>query len=135
MSGQLAEALLRYTDNQPGESPFMTAIDGLAILRSDHPKPPRHMIALPAMCIVAQGAKWATFGDNRLEYRAGQALVVGVEQHSHVDASLGASDEVLFDRRVGEFVHRHVDAVMRRIDRGVEEPVAARRLRPLVRDR
>ena len=82
MSGQLAEALLRYTDNQPGESPFMTAIDGLAILRSDHPKPPRHMIALPAMCIVAQGAKWATFGDNRLEYRAGQALVVGVETPS-----------------------------------------------------
>jgi AraC-like DNA-binding protein len=82
VSGQLAEALLRYTDNQHGESPFMTAIDGLAILRSDHPKPPRHMIALPAMCIVAQGAKWATFGDNRLEYRAGQALVVGVETPS-----------------------------------------------------
>jgi AraC-like DNA-binding protein len=82
VSGQLAEALLRYTDNQPGESPFMTAIDGLAILRSDHPKPPRHMIALPAICIVAQGAKWATFGDNRLEYRAGQALVVGVETPS-----------------------------------------------------
>lgn len=82
MSGQLAEALLRYTDNQPGESPFMTAIDGLAILRSDHPKPPRHMIALPAICIVAQGAKWATFGDNRLEYRAGQALVVGIETPS-----------------------------------------------------
>jgi AraC-like DNA-binding protein len=82
VSGQLAEALLRYTDNQPGESPFMTAIDGLAILRSDHPKPPRHMIALPAICIVAQGAKWATFGDNRLEYRAGQALVVGIETPS-----------------------------------------------------
>jgi AraC-like DNA-binding protein len=82
VSGQLAEALLRYTDNQPGESPFMTAIDGLAILRSDHPKPPRHMISLPAMCIVAQGAKLATFGGNRLEYRAGQALVVGVETPS-----------------------------------------------------
>ncbi|MDQ0474382.1 AraC-like DNA-binding protein [Labrys wisconsinensis] len=34
------------------------------------------------MCIVAQGAKWATFGGNRLEYRAGQALVVGVETPS-----------------------------------------------------
>ena len=60
----------------------MTAIDGLAILRSDHPKPPTHMISRPAMCIVAQGAKWATFGGNRLEYRAGQALVVGVETPS-----------------------------------------------------
>lgn len=82
MSSQLSKALLRYTDSQSGDSPFMTAIEGLAILRSDHPKPPNHMISRPAMCIVAQGAKWATFGDNRLEYRAGQALVVGVETPS-----------------------------------------------------
>jgi AraC-like DNA-binding protein len=77
---QLAKALLRYTEKQPGESPYMTPI--LAILRSDHPKPPTHMISRPAMCIVAQGAKWATFGDQKLEYRAGQALVVGVETPS-----------------------------------------------------
>ncbi len=82
MPDQLAEALLRYTDRQSGESPFATAIDGLGILRSDHPKPPAHMISRPAMCIVAQGAKWANFGGNRLEYRAGQALVIGVETPS-----------------------------------------------------
>jgi AraC-like DNA-binding protein len=82
VSDQLAEALLRYTNGQSGESPFTTAIHGLAILRSDHPKPPSHLIFQPAMCIVAQGAKWATFGGNRLEYRAGQALVVGVETPS-----------------------------------------------------
>lgn len=34
------------------------------------------------MCIVAQGAKWAMFGGDRLEYRAGQALVIGVETPS-----------------------------------------------------
>ena len=82
MSEQLAQALLRYTERHSGESPFMTAIDGVGILRSDHPKPPAHMISRPAMCIVAQGAKWATFGGNRLEYRAGQALVIGVETPS-----------------------------------------------------
>jgi len=82
MPDQLAETLLRYTDRQPGESPFRTPIDGLAILRSDHPKPPTHMISKPAMCIVAQGAKWAMSGGNRLEYRAGQALVIGVEAPS-----------------------------------------------------
>ena len=60
----------------------LTAIDGMAILRSDRPKPPTHMIFRPALCIVAQGAKWAAFGDDRLEYRAGQALVVGVETPS-----------------------------------------------------
>jgi len=82
MPDQLAEALLRYTNRQPGESPFMTAIDGLAILRSDHPKQPTHMISRPALCVVAQGAKWATFGGSRLVYRAGQALLIGVEAPS-----------------------------------------------------
>ena len=82
MPDQLTEALLRYTERQPGESPYVTAIEGLIIMRSDHPKPPTHMISRPAMCIVAQGAKWGSFGGNRLEYRAGQALVIGVETPS-----------------------------------------------------
>jgi AraC-like DNA-binding protein len=82
MSNQLAEALLRFTDGQPGESPFMTPIDGLAILRSDLPNAPRHRLSRPAMCIVAQGVKWASFGGNRVQYRAGQALVIGVETPS-----------------------------------------------------
>jgi AraC-like DNA-binding protein len=82
VSDRLIEALLRYTNGHPGESPFMTAIDGLAVLRSDHPNPPTHRISRPAMCIVAQGAKWASFGGNRLEYKAGQALVIGVETPS-----------------------------------------------------
>jgi AraC-like DNA-binding protein len=76
----LTQALLRYTEGHPGEGMLMTPIG--AILRSDHPKPPNHMLSRPAMCIVAQGAKWATFGDTKLEYRAGQALVVGVETPS-----------------------------------------------------
>lgn len=82
MPDPLTEALLRYTQGHPGESPYITAIEGMAILRSDHPKPPSHMISRPAMCVVAQGAKWGMFGGNRLEYRAGQALVIGVETPS-----------------------------------------------------
>ena len=82
MPETLAEALLRYTDRQPGESPYRTAIGGVGMMRSDNPKPPTHMISRPALCIVAQGAKWGTFGCNRLEYRAGQALVIGVETPS-----------------------------------------------------
>jgi AraC-like DNA-binding protein len=79
---ELAESLRRYTDGQTGDSPFATPIDGLGVMRSDQPKPPSHMISRPALCIVAQGAKWATFGGDRLEYRAGQALVIGVETPS-----------------------------------------------------
>ncbi len=79
---QLVKAILRFTERQPGESPFTTAADRMVIMRSDHPKPPSHMIFRPSMCIVAQGAKWATFGGDQLEYRAGQALVIGVETPS-----------------------------------------------------
>ncbi len=92
MPHPLAETLLRFTDRQTGESPFTTPIEGLAIMRSDHPKPPRHMLSRPALCIVAQGTKWATLGDHRLEYTAGQALVIGVETPSTgrvVEASPG----------------------------------------------
>lgn len=79
MTDRLAEALLRYTEKFPGEVALQTAIEGLFILRSDYPKPPAHRLARPALCIVAQGAKWATFGGSRLEYKAGEALVIGVE--------------------------------------------------------
>jgi AraC-like DNA-binding protein len=82
MMDQLARALLEHTNRSPGESPLATAIDGMAIMRSDHPKPPSHLLLRPALCIVAQGAKWATFGGHKLEYRAGQALLIGVETPS-----------------------------------------------------
>ncbi len=64
----LLEAVKRYTDAQVGESPFATAIEGMTILRSDHEKPPKHLIFKPALCITVQGAKWAIFGDHRFDY-------------------------------------------------------------------
>ena len=79
MRNELVEAVKRYTEQQAGSSPFATSIEGLTNLRSDHPKPPRHLIFKPSLCVVVQGAKWAVFGDKRLEYRAGQALVVSME--------------------------------------------------------
>jgi AraC-like DNA-binding protein len=79
MLNELLEAVRRYTDAQVGESPFVTAIEGVTILRSDHERRPDYRIQKPALCIVVQGAKWAIFGNKRLDYRAGQALVVSVE--------------------------------------------------------
>lgn len=79
MSDTLTQLVKRYTDTQPGESPFVTAIEGLAILRSDHQKPPCHLIFRPALCVTVQGGKWTMFGGKRFDYRAGQALVVSVE--------------------------------------------------------
>jgi AraC-like DNA-binding protein len=79
MTNDLVQSVLSYTEQQPGRSPFATAIDGLTILRSDHPKPLSHMIIKPALCITLQGRKWTAFGDRRFDYGAGQAMVVGVE--------------------------------------------------------
>jgi AraC-like DNA-binding protein len=93
MTSRLADALLHFTEKYPGESVFSTAIDGLAILRSDRPKPPNHRLARPALCIVAQGAKWATFGGARLEYRTGEALVIGVETPTTGQVITASPDE------------------------------------------
>ena len=83
MSETLLDAVTRYTDAHIGRSVFATAIKGLAILRSEHPKPPSHRISKPALCVVVQGAKCTTFGNKRFDYRAGQALVVSLEIPSY----------------------------------------------------
>jgi AraC-like DNA-binding protein len=78
----LSAKLRRYTDARAAINPYPTGIDGFYILRSDLPKQPSHRLFRPALCITVQGAKWATFGDRRYEYGAGQAMVVTVEMPS-----------------------------------------------------
>jgi AraC-like DNA-binding protein len=78
----LVEAILRYTEKQEGPSPYIPPVENMFIIRSDQPNPPVYRLSRPAMCIVAQGAKWANFGGSRFEYKAGEALIVGVETPS-----------------------------------------------------
>ncbi len=93
MLDELVQAVKHYTETRAGESPFQTAIPGLTLLRSDHEKRPNHLIFKPALCIVVQGAKWAIFGDRRLDYRAGQALVVSVEMPAFGRVAEASPDE------------------------------------------
>jgi AraC-like DNA-binding protein len=79
MIDSLAELILRYTDAQPGQSPFFTCIEGLAILRSNHRRRANHRLYKPSLCITAQGTKSATFGEQTHYYGPGQALLVSVE--------------------------------------------------------
>jgi len=79
MLSMLRETVKRYVDSQVGPSPFTTAIKGLTLLRSDHEKRTDFHICKPALCIVVQGAKWTMFGEKRVDYQAGQAMVVSVE--------------------------------------------------------
>ncbi|MGO4377121.1 AraC family transcriptional regulator N-terminal domain-containing protein [Pseudoduganella sp. RAF53_2] len=75
----LVELVRQYTERQSNASPWHTPIRGLMILRSDHEKIPAHLVFKPALCVTVQGGKWTTFGDQRFDYGAGQALVVSVE--------------------------------------------------------
>ena len=79
MSECLAELVLRYTEAQPGHSPFFTCMEGLTILRSDCQRRANHLLYKPSLCITVQGTKSATFGDQCHYYSAGQALLVSVE--------------------------------------------------------
>ena len=79
MLSEMTDTLMRLTSPEAGTSPFATPVQGLRLFRSDHAKRPSYLIFKPALCIVVQGAKWAIFGDQRIDYRAGQALLVSVE--------------------------------------------------------
>ena len=80
----LVEAVARHTEGPPAEAPLntdihRTAIPGLTLLRSPQEKRTHHLIYKPALCIIVQGAKWTVFGGKRMDYGAGQALVVSIE--------------------------------------------------------
>jgi AraC-like DNA-binding protein len=79
MTSELTQSLLRHTPPKDEYGPYLTDVPGMVLLRSDHERPPNHLIFKPALCIVVQGAKWAVFGDRHMDYRAGQALIVSVE--------------------------------------------------------
>ena len=93
---ELAQSLRSYTDSCTTTNPYPTAIDGFVILRSDQPKLPSYRLFRPALCITVQGTKWATFGNRRYEYRAGQAMVVTVEMPSRGAVSEASPDEPFF---------------------------------------
>ena len=112
----MLELVRRYTESQPGGSPFRTAVPGLIILRSDQEKLPSHLVFKPSLCITVQGSKWTTFGDRRYDYPAGQALVVSVEMPASSRVSRASPQEpylgviVELDRAIMHEVLEALDA-------------------------
>ncbi|WP_044560947.1 AraC family transcriptional regulator [Azospirillum sp. B4] len=117
MRDELVQAVTRYADRQTGSSPFMTAIDGLAILRTDYQKPPSHFLHKPALCLVVQGGKWTAFGTKRFHYRAGQALVVSVEMPAS-----GSVFEASADKPFLGIVLSLDHGIMREVWEGLDAP-------------
>jgi AraC-like DNA-binding protein len=56
-----------------------TPIEGVVIMRATAETEMTHTLLRPAICIVAQGAKWTSVGNNRFTYRPGDALVVSAD--------------------------------------------------------
>ena len=111
----LAREIAAHTSDRPGHRPTPTAVPGLTLIRADCPMPPMPLIYKPAICLVAQGAKTGTFGSRRFTYRAGQALVVGVEMPG-VGVVSEASAEVPFLGAIVEFDLGAMREVLARLD-------------------
>jgi AraC-like DNA-binding protein len=79
MSAALVTALAAYTAARGGPGPFVTPIPGVALLRVEHPREPAPLVHKASLCLVAQGTKQSIVGDQRLTYRAGEALVATIE--------------------------------------------------------
>jgi AraC-like DNA-binding protein len=88
---ELAQSVRQYTESADGSAPSPTAIDGLRFLRSNQANRPGHCLFKPALYMTLQGAKWATFGEKRYKFAAGQALMVAVDIPSRGTVTVASS--------------------------------------------
>jgi AraC-like DNA-binding protein len=88
---ELAQSVRQYTEGGDGSTPLPTAIEGLRFLRSDQANRPGHCLFKPALYMTLQGAKWATFGEKRYKFAAGQGLMVAVDIPSRGTVTVASS--------------------------------------------
>src|SRR5258708_4180443 len=76
----LANALTQYVDARGGgEGLFTPRIDGVCLMRRNDRLLPRHAICRPCLCVVVQGAKQVTFGNEVVDYDELQCLIVSLD--------------------------------------------------------
>ena len=62
-----------------GDGFHASGFPGLSLSRASQPSQPIHMVYVPSLCVVAQGAKSVLVSDARYNYAAGQYLLVALE--------------------------------------------------------
>ena len=100
-----------------GDGVFVTPVDGLSLSRVSQPVMPHHRIYKPTICVVVQGGKQIMTGDQVIDYRAAQMLVVTVERPAS-----GAIVDASPDR---PYIGLNIDfdtAVMREVMETMESP-------------
>jgi len=116
MISQLQKALSKYISfHGNADGIYPTPIEGLIMLKASRLELPYHVIYQPSLCIVAQGAKKVTLGDDAFEYQEGQALIVSLEvpalgQVTEASPAAPYLAMVLeFDRRIMRDVLKELD--------------------------
>ena len=80
MSSPLARALSQFIDTRGGgEGVLATSVAGLALFRATDTVSPSHSLYQPCLCVVAQGAKQVSFGQEMLDYDEQQCLIVSID--------------------------------------------------------
>ena len=115
----LKEKLRDMMSRLPGASPYFTRADGLILLEARTERHPTSLVHNPALCVVVQGAKWATFGNRRIDYGAGQALVVSVEMPAFGRVAEASPSEPYLG-----VIIEFDPAVMREVAEGLDAPPA-----------
>lgn len=116
MAFRLRDVIARYIACNGGEDGICpTPIDGLYMLKASRLELPYHVIYRPSLCIVAQGAKTVTLGEQAFEYRAGQALIVSLEVPA-LGQVTEASPESPYFAMVLEFDMRIMRDVLKELD-------------------
>lgn len=75
---KLARLAVQYASTET-DGHIPTAMKGLSILRADEEGRLTHQQTKPSVCITMQGAAWASFGEKRYLFKAGQMLVLAVD--------------------------------------------------------
>jgi AraC-like DNA-binding protein len=76
----LTSRVLAYADQQAiGREPFRTEIPGLLVARHFRPTDLTPVLYRPILCLVLQGAKQSSLGDEIVTFAQGQSVIVSLE--------------------------------------------------------
>lgn len=120
MSSQLLAAVTAYIEARGGgQGLFPTPVDGVNIVRSCRTMMPMRQLYRPSLCLVLQGAKELFFGTEKIDYKAGEFLVVSID--------LPASGRIAQANEQAPFIGITVDinvAMMREVLEQMDAPPA-----------
>lgn len=107
----LIQDIIAYADQcDAPETPFDTDIEGLSIVRSRRSHPFQAMLYVPLICLVLQGTKCSTLGEERVTFAAGESLIVsyGLPARSRIVEASHIKPYVAFALEIDEAIIREL---------------------------